>query len=193
MVTLLGQNVDSHQLLVLFSIKCLSKRKTILFIISPVINSQCMSLFSDVIQETNPKWVFLELIVLVGEFPRRYEAVFIFILIFEDILYHRLMVCVIRGISMFLKFFLQVLFYLQHRQNDNRKAVRKNIYLYTQWKEKPFTRISHLLSAELPVVIEIHLPERLMRPGTISNVHELNVKNENTAWGNLACKQRKRV
>lgn len=38
----------------------------------------------------------LELIMLVDKFPCRYKTVFIVILIFEDILYHHFMMCVIR-------------------------------------------------------------------------------------------------
>lgn len=50
--------------------------------------------------------------MLVDKFPCGYKTIFVFIFIFEDIVYHQLMVCVIVRVSMFFKFFLQVLFHL---------------------------------------------------------------------------------
>lgn len=58
------------------------------------------------------KTSLLELIVLVDKFPHSYKTIFIFILIFEDVLHHHFMMGVIRRVSVFLKFFLQVLFHL---------------------------------------------------------------------------------
>lgn len=66
--------------------------------------------------ETNSKNVDvirqLELVVLVDKFPYRYKTVFIVVLVFEDVIYHHFMMCVILRVSMSLKFFLQVVFHL---------------------------------------------------------------------------------
>lgn len=51
--------------------------------------------------------------MLVGELPRWYKTIFIFILIFEDVLHHHFIMRVVRWVSMLLKFLLQVLFYLK--------------------------------------------------------------------------------
>jgi len=58
----------------------------------------------------------LELVVLVSEFPGRYETILIFILIFEDVIHHHFMMCVIRRVAMFLKLLLQVFFHLRSEQ-----------------------------------------------------------------------------
>lgn len=70
--------------------------------------------------------------MLVGEFPGRYETIFILILIFEDIIYHHFMMCVVGRVSMFLKLFLQVLSHLWRTQNNNDiYRLQYNICIYT--------------------------------------------------------------
>lgn len=51
--------------------------------------------------------------MLVGELPGRYKPIFIFILVFEDVIHHNFMMCVVGWVAMFLKFLLQVVFYLK--------------------------------------------------------------------------------
>lgn len=46
----------------------------------------------------------------------------------------------------------------------------------------------NLFFGQLPVIIDIHLLERVMWPGAIFNVHEFNIKNQSTAGRNFTYK-----
>lgn len=72
--------------------------------------------YKKVLEKSTNKFSLSELIVLVGKLPSWYKTIFVFILIFEDVIHHQFIMRVVRWVSVLLKLFLQVLFYLKSRQ-----------------------------------------------------------------------------